>query len=322
MTRIRLFVLSVLFCSFPAAAAQSAFRWREINDKSLGLWEGERPVFVYNHGMISKEGVPARYNRSNYIHPLYGLDGEALTDDFPRDHRHHRGIFWAWPGIRIGGKNYNSWIPSGFRYKFERWVRRDAGRQWANLEVESGWYVGEKKVVEERLRVLAHAATAASRSIDFEFTWAATDEPVTLWGARGKSYGGFTVRFNTRPQEKDRIPTKDVAITVPSGRVKTDLAKTRLKWADFTAPFPGARGRSGAAVFIHNTHPDYPPTWLTRRYGCLCVGWPGVKPGTLEPGKPVTCRYRLWVHRGQPDLETLKAAYEEYTKPGEEGARK
>jgi len=295
-----------------AAAEPAGFHLKPVDDNSLGIWEGEQPVLVYNHGTISREGVPARYDRANYVHPLYGLDGEVLTDDFPRDHYHHRGVFWAWPGMEVAGKKYDSWIPSGFHYKLERWVRKEAGKDKAVLEAENGWYAGGKKVVAEQLRIVAHPATETSRSIDIELVWTATDQPVQLWGAAGKSYGGLTVRYNTRPNEKDKIPEAQVAITVPEGRTKKDLAIARLHWADLAAPFPGAKGRSGAAVFIDKTHPDYPPTWLTRHYGCLCVGWPGVKPGTLEPGKPVTCRYRLWVHRGEVDLAALKKAYEDY----------
>jgi len=37
-----------------------------------------------------------KYSRSNYLHPVFGLDGEILTEDFPTDHLHHRGIFWTW----------------------------------------------------------------------------------------------------------------------------------------------------------------------------------------------------------------------------------
>jgi len=99
---------------------------------------------------------------------------------------------------------------------------------------------------------------------------------------------------------------------VPAGVTKKDLAVAPLPWADFTAPLRRPAGRSGAAVFVHASHPAYPPTWLTRHYGCLCVGWPGVKPATLRPGKPGRCRYRLWVHRGQPDVKTLQKAYKAY----------
>ena len=85
-------------------SASAPFRFKEITDKSLGLFESDRPVLVYNHGVLSKAGVPADRNRSTYVHPLYGLDGEVLTDDFPKDHYHHRGLFWARSEERRVGK--------------------------------------------------------------------------------------------------------------------------------------------------------------------------------------------------------------------------
>ena len=302
----------VIVATAGAAETTGGFALKPVSQKSLGLWEGGKPVLVYNHGVISKEGVPARYNRACYVHPLYGLDGEVLTDDFPVDHRHHRGVFWGWPHVRIGGKEYNSWVPGSMSYRLDRWVRKEADKRRARLEAINGWYVGEKKVADERLRITVLPAGADGRAIDLDFTWTATDRPIELKGAAGKSYGGLTVRFNTRFREKGGIQAKDVTITAPQGVTKKDLAIAPLPWADFTAPLAAGGQRSGLALLVHPSHPDYPPTWLTRHYGCLCIGWPGVKAGTLQPGKAVRCRYRLWIHRGQVDLKALTAAYKAY----------
>jgi hypothetical protein len=87
---------------------------------------------------------------------------------------------------------------------------------------------------------------------------------------------------------------------------------THLAWADLTARFPGAPGASGASIFIAPDHPDYPPMWLTRHYGVLCVGWPGVNAKEFPAGEPIRCRYRVWIHRGaigKPALEQAYAAY-------------
>ena len=50
-----------------AAAGQAAptFRFAEVNPQSLGLWEAEKPVLVYNHGvMASPPGVPVEVDRA------------------------------------------------------------------------------------------------------------------------------------------------------------------------------------------------------------------------------------------------------------------
>ena len=89
---------------------------------------------------------------------------------------------------------------------------------------------------------------------------------------------------------------------------------TRLPWADLTAEFSGATQPSGAAIFVAPTHPDFPPMWLTRHNGVLCLGWPGVDAKTFEPNKPIRLQYRLWIHRGTADATRLKQVFSDYEK--------
>jgi beta-glucanase (GH16 family) len=261
------------------------------------------PVLVYNHRVMRKEGVPADRARSTYVHPLYGLDGEVLTDDFPKDHYHHRGLFWAWPHVGIGGKEYDLWMLKGVEQRFEKWVAREANGAGATLKMENGWFVKDKKVMREEVGIRIHPATAEGRHIDLELAWTPTDEPVTLRGAEDKSYGGLTLRF---------APRTDTVITTPFGQETNDLTVTRLPWADLSARFAGRSHPSGAAILVAPDHPDFPPEWLTRHYGVLCLGWPGVIAQTIQPGQTVTCKYRVWIHRGAATEGQAAAAFGEY----------
>ncbi len=286
----------------PAPLA-TVFRFEPIDGKSLGLWEGKRPIFVYNHGALSKATIPSARSRSSYLHPVFGLDEEVLTDDFPKDHDYHRGLYWAWPHIKIGNDEFDSWSLRGIRTEFQRWLARETTPTRALLGVENAWLVGERKVMEERVRILVHPASPTGRALDVELTWTPTDRPITLWGAEGKSYGGLNVRFG---------PRRQTIITVPTGRTSEDLVVTRLPWADFSGDFRPSGELSGAAIFVAPEHPDYPPTWMTRHYGFLAVGWPGVTAQTLPAGQPLTCRYRIWIHRGCPDAAVIQSAYDSY----------
>ena len=287
----------------PLTAPAATFRFTEADDKSLGLFEGDRPVLVYNRGILRQPGVPADRARSTYIHPLYGLDGEVLTDDFPRDHYHHRGLFWAWPHVRVGTNHYDLWMLQGIAQKFERWLAREATTTNATLGVQNGWYVGERKVIKERVWLRVHAAAKDERALDLDFTWAPLGQPVTLAGAEGKSYGGLTLRF---------APGTNTLITIPSGATQRDLPMTNLPWADLTRLWTREQTTSGAAIFVHPSHPGFPPQWLTRHYGVLCLGWPGVQEQTFNAGEPIRCRYRVWIHRGTKDTATLQRAFEAY----------
>ncbi|MBM3335579.1 PmoA family protein, partial [Candidatus Sumerlaeota bacterium] len=105
-----------------AQAAGAQFRFEESESKYLRLFEGDKPVLVYNFGMMLGGSAPEKFRRSSYVHPIYGLDGEVLTDDFPRDHYHHRGLFWAWVRVDFGGQTYDPWAVSGMPAKFEKWL--------------------------------------------------------------------------------------------------------------------------------------------------------------------------------------------------------
>ncbi len=289
-------------------AGENVFQWKPTSDTSLGLYQSGRPVLVYNFGLITNEKVPAgdsRRSRACYVHPVWGLNGEVLTDDFPKDHYHHHGIFWTWPHVEIEGKEHDLWADQGIRQQFVRWLDRQAGPAAAVLGVENGWYVGEKKVMVERVWLRAYRAAEDHRVLDIDLALIPQGSPVTLRGAEGKSYGGLTMRFAPGP-------AKATLITVPSGPAKDDLPDTPLAWADFTSQFAGAASPSGGAIFVDPGHPDYPPTWLTRYYGPLCVGWPGVHAKTFEPGKPIRLSYRLWIHKTAVDPSQLHAAYDAY----------
>ena len=287
----------------------SGLAFRDLNRTSVMLADGDKPVLVYNHGVITNPRVTEadkRRKRACYIHPLWGLGGEVLTDDFPDDHYHHHGVFWAWPHVEVDGNAFDLWTQRDIEQRFVRWLCRRAGPMAAVLAVENGWYVGRRKVMAERVWLNAHPASRGTWAIDLDLFFVAVDKPVTLRGAERKGYGGLAVRFAVR---SGGIPD----ITVPGGQSKNDLLDASLPWADLTYRFAGSSGPSGAAVFVGASDPDDPPTWVVRHYGLMCVGWPGVADRTLQPGKPLHLRYRIWIHIGTVEANDIQRAGDAYT---------
>lgn len=303
---LRVFLLAHAACGIVSAAQDGppsgGFRFADVEGRSLGLWEGDQKVFLYNHGLITNEAIAKAPARSCYFHPIYGLDGEVLTDDFPADHVYHRGLYWAWPHIKVGNAEYDLWSLRGIQQRFVRWIDRKAGKDLAGFSVENGWFVDGRKIMREELSIVVHRSERESRSIDLELSFTPVDQPITLWGAPGKSYGGLTFRFGKRSK---------TIVTVPSGRSREDLLMARLPWADFSGDLAAHR-LGGAAVFIHPDHPGFPPQWMTREYGVLAVGYPGVTPKTFERDEKFTLRYRIWIHRNNPGAPEIQKAYEAY----------
>ncbi|MDW8354990.1 MAG: DUF6807 family protein, partial [Bryobacterales bacterium] len=161
--------------------AASPFSFREAPQR-IELLENGRPVFAYNHGMILKEGVPENRRRCCYLHPVWAPDGTVVTDDFPQDHYHHRGIFWSWPVVRVGGRTYDLWTIRGLRQKFLRWTQRQTGVETARLGVENGWFVEDRQVVREEVEIVAHRTAGNARVLEFHLAFEALGAPVEIAG--------------------------------------------------------------------------------------------------------------------------------------------
>jgi len=273
------------------ASACSAQSFRFADDPGAGtltLNDGERAVLTYRYGDQLKEGVDPKYTQSCYIHPLYDLDGQVLTDDSPADHRHHHGVFWTWPRMKARGKSVQTWAPCTppLRQQFVKWLRQEAGDKAVTLSVQNEWKLADERVGLETVTLVVHRADEVARAIDMTLTFEAVGGPVELLGADKKGYGGLCVRLAR--------PFKGGAMTTDVSALTKDSTNVPYRWADLSA------GGRGVAVLVHSDHPNYPPTWLIRNSyaGILNVSWPGLQPVTLNPGEPVALRYRLYVHRG------------------------
>ena len=86
---------------------------RSDSEGTAMLMENDTPVLVFNHGDQLAGGFDQNRTRSCYVHPIFGLDGEVLTDDFPEDHPHHRGASMMWPRMRIGDLTVDQWHIDG-----------------------------------------------------------------------------------------------------------------------------------------------------------------------------------------------------------------
>jgi len=295
----------------PADPVAARFRFEEDTVRGvLHLFEEGKPVLDYCFGMQLKEGVPENRRRACYAHPIYGLDGEAITDDFPKDHYHHRGLFWGWPDMDRDGKSVSIWDLRGVEQRFDKWVGREVGPVCAQFETDGGWYVDGERVADERVCFRVWPADEVGRALDVYLRWTAVDKPIVIHGQKqeNKGYGGPNLRFAPRPEGT-------TVITTPAGLQQGDGVYVSYPWTDLSAPFHGAAQVSGAAVFGSAANPRFPDAWLLRHYGILCVCWPGRDEVPFEPGKPVEMRYRVWIHRGDAEAGRVAEAYKLYAEP-------
>lgn len=288
-----------------SAPAESPFSFVD-QDGALQLLEDGRPVLAYNYGMQLEPGVPEQYERSTYVHPVWDLSGNVLTDDFPEDHYHHRGLSWMWPQVVVEGESYDLWHIQGVRQVFEEWLTREEGPASATIGVKNVWQLSSgEQIVDEQVWIRAYKALEHGRAIDVRLTLEATDKPVQLLGQenQNKGYGGLSFRL---------APREETVITTAEGVQLEDSDHQQVPWADESGRFGDSDQFSGVAIFQHETHPGFPAPWTLRHYGFLGVAWPGNQGVTLRPGEPVTLRYRIWVHRGDAETGHVAEAYRRF----------
>jgi hypothetical protein len=246
--------------------------------------------------------------RSNYIHPLYGLEGEMLTRDWPEGgHPHHRAIFWAWPEVEFGKER-------GDIYALQRIFARPTGKLellngpvYAQICAENLWMWEDSiPIVRENAVIKVYRASETARFVDLDIQFVALEEQITLATRETDSYGGLNLRMQT-PEGQEISYFTDKAGSNPL-----------RAWSDFSGTFQGNSSESGLMVLQHQTNPEYPGQWV--EYPDLAWVQPTFPtPGTryaLQKEKPLVLRYRLIIHAGaKPDRAKSEKYWDMYHSP-------
>jgi len=238
---------------------------------------------------VKTKGRKYAQARSDYIHPLYGPEGEELTKDWSVDHPHHRGIYWAWPEVSYRGE-------LGDLHALQQLFARPTGKielrqgdGFSEIEAENEWRWDDKTpIVRETATIRAHKAGTHGRYVDMQFEFTALTDGVTLARRKTKTYGGLNIRL---------APVTGLKLAHhadPAG------ASPRRAWQLAAGTWKGAKSPASLVVFENAGNPQYPGQYV--KY--LKLPWfqptfprSGTR-YTLVKGKPLTLRYRLWIHSG------------------------
>ena len=317
MKTISSFVLIVTCCIHCSSGSKSSSIVISKTDQGVLVKEGNAPILFYQQKPISlPDGT---FTRNNYVHPLYGLDGEILTEDFPKDHFHQRGIYWAWHQLWVGEERVgNSWEISDFSWDIDSVQVIPINSKSAALKTHLYWksdlYKDEKAkqkpIVEETNIIRVYEAADNMRKIDFEIRLLALITDVRLAGSPNKKgYGGFSVRM--------RLP-EGIQFLGQKGNLELIVNQVQAgPWVDIAGSL-GLEGKTcGIAILCHPSIPIFPPGWLLRRKNSMQnPAYPGEQPVLLSTEKPVILRYRLIIHQGKLDGGEIDSLQEEYNREG------
>lgn len=292
----------------------------EKTSQGIGVFEGDTPVAFYQARV--KRSEKGTHPRNNYLHPVYGLDGQVLTEDFPKDHAHHRGIFWTWHQMYVGEKAMgDAWECRDFVWDIGQvntgGLEGGPGAIWFDclwkspaLKSKAGELV---PFVRESTEITFYPKTETYRVIDFSIELTALVDDVKLGGSKdSKGYSGFSTRVRLSPTTRF---TSSTGVLAPQ---KDPLGAG--PWVDFSHPAVEGWEAEGVAILQHPSNPkhvafaDGPQPWILRQQRSMQnAAWPGSEAvGLPGDGEAIVLRYRLVIHRGDLGAAVLNRLQGEY----------
>jgi hypothetical protein len=300
----------VLLISCQEQKKNSVFTFND-DGQGVELKENGQPVFYYQKMPKSLTG---EYICNNYLHPLYNLQGDTITEEFPEDHPYHRGIFWAWHQVYVNEKKVgDGWIMKDIENEIvdvETLTKNNSGLLKLNVLWKSHLFENGKPFLSETTTIIVYPRENDIRKIDFTIALKALVPGVKIGGSNDKKgYGGFCARLKC---PTDLTFTSANRIIVPTNlQIKAD------PWMDFSASFSKNNKKSGVSILCHPETPNYPAPWIIRaRRSMQNIVFPGQKPIGIPTDKPVFLHYRLVIHNGDAnsiDLAKLQSEFEKST---------
>ncbi len=277
----------------------------EKTPEGILVTEGNKPVLFYQR---TPKSISGKYERANYVHPLFSLSGDTLTEDFPQDHLHHRGIFWAWHQLWIGEKRIgDGWEIRDISWEVDTVDIQISGRESVILKAHVLWKSPlikdsagrEEPLVDEVTAIRIWKKKGQMRFIDFEISLLALKENMSIGGSEDeKEYSGFSVRM--------KLPD-DITFLSSGGIVKPiNTFLNAGPWLDFSGTFGSQKGKQGLAILCHPSSPGFPQPWILREKRSMQNAvYPGRKPVALKASERLFLRYRIVLHESAGSTENL-----------------
>jgi hypothetical protein len=277
-----------------------------------------RPVFsfVTTPQSLPDQDIKPVFLRGGYIHPVFTPSGRLVTDDYPSDHYHHHGIWFAWTKTEFEGRYPDFWnVGDGtgkveFAFVDSAWK----GPVHAGFKSQQRYVAltgpAPKTALNEEWEVRLYNVGQSDKRY-YLFDIVATQQcagasPLVLEEYR---YGGMGIRGHRNWKDKSKV-----WFLTSEGKTRENGNATRGRWCHISGPVDDQM--VGIAVLDHpdnlrspqpmRLNPDdpffnYAPSQLGRF--------------EIKPGEKFVLRYRYVVADGAADASELNRLWNDYAHP-------
>lgn len=311
LNMIKFFVSTGIFFFLGFQLSAESFRVIK-DDEGYEILEGSEKVFFYQ---VEPKFYERDYKRSCYIHPLYGLNQVPITQDFPEDHLHHRGLFWAWHQLILNGEKIaDSWDCDNVDWTLEN-INWEADNQQLKLNLHVNWssYISKPESTErlvylkEETNITVHSRQKNHRIIDFDIVLNPLVDNFEIGGSdNDKGYGGFSIRL--------KLP-EDIAFYSDNKKIEPQRTAVYAgPWLDITGSFEGKEYDKSGILLI--THPEFPSEkqgYILRSQGSMQnIAYPGQEPVAIPKNESLKLKYRMVIHEGTWKNIDIQKLYNDY----------
>lgn len=257
-------VANLLIALFSPAAAYA-------QPVTIGQSNGLQATLMGEGPADARLAAAGSHAPGHFLHPLR-YRGATLTELYPADHIHHRGLFWAWRQVLRDGKPVaNLWLMQGISI---RPLGARPGADGQEVRSAARWVVGGEDILEERLVV----RTNGDR-LTLQIELHPLVPGLSLGGSPDdKGYGGVSLRL----VQSDRLRFESGGQAVSATPAPVEAGpEMRFSW-------DGAVGPVQAVTLGCTVNGKPVSKWILRRETSMqnCV-WPGRAPVPLSMGQPV-----------------------------------
>src|SRR5215471_8891375 len=273
-------------------------------------------TFQGGPGELPNASIKPVFRQGGYIHPVFTPSGRIVTDDYPPDHFHHHGIWFAWTKTEFQGRHPDFWNVGDGTGKVE-FVALDqswsgpvhAGFKSRNRSVDVSAPSPVIVLNEQWLVTVYNVGKGSKPFVMFDLVSTqdlATDSPLILPEYR---YGGLGFRGHRQWLAKDNCE-----FLTSEGKDRSSGHGSRARWCHIGGKIDGQP--AGIAILDHPSNFRAPQAMRInpdQPFFCYSPSLIGV--WRIDPGKSYVSRYRFIVYDGAPDQTELDRMWNDYANP-------
>jgi hypothetical protein len=255
--------------------------------------------------------------RKPVLSPLFGPNGEAMTQFEPADHIHHRS-FWFTHG-NVNGHDFWSELPRSGKTVVKNIHSVSAGPVSLTFSSDVDWLSRTGEKVTQDVRTYQFYRADEIRFVDFSIEFHPQTNDL-VFGDDKEGTFGVRVPATMSVDQKNNMPS-GVLVNAEGLRNAAVWGK-KSPWCDYSGPVEGKE--VGIAILDHPTNLRHPTTWHARTYGLFCANPFGLSyftnkkdngRHTVRKGERFSLKYRVILHNGDAQRANIAGHFAAFTRP-------